>query len=53
MSFQTVVRDGNQTLLKSTNIGIQISILQGSDDGNLSMLKGIFHKKLMDWLHWK
>ena len=34
MSFQTVVRDGNQTLLKSTNIGIQISILQGSDDGN-------------------
>ncbi|MBK7697368.1 MAG: hypothetical protein IPJ39_00890 [Saprospiraceae bacterium] len=54
MSFQTVVRDGNQTLLKSTNIGIQISILQGSDDGNSVYAERHFHKQiLMDWLHWK
>ena len=34
MTFQAVVRDASNTLLINQNIGIQISILQGSNTGN-------------------
>ena len=34
MSYQAVVRDGNNNLVSSTSVGIQISILQGSANGN-------------------
>ena len=33
MSYQAVVRDGNNALVKSTAVGMQISILQGSASG--------------------
>ena len=33
MSYQAVVRDNNSTLITSTQVGIEISILQGSADG--------------------
>jgi hypothetical protein len=34
MTFQAVVRDANNNLLNNQNVGIQISILQGSSSGN-------------------
>lgn len=34
MSYQAVVRDGNNALVTSTVVGMQISILQGSASGN-------------------
>ena len=34
MTFQAVVRDASNTLLINQNIGIQISILQGSNTGS-------------------
>ena len=33
MSYQTVIRDGNNALVTSTSVGIQISILLGSENG--------------------
>ena len=33
MSYQTVIRDASNVLISSTNVGIQISILQGSASG--------------------
>ena len=33
MSYQAVVRDGNNALVTSTAVGMQISILQGSSSG--------------------
>ena len=33
MSYQAVVRDGSNNLVKNTSVGIQISILQGSASG--------------------
>ncbi|MBT7994115.1 MAG: hypothetical protein HN691_04515, partial [Bacteroidetes bacterium] len=33
LSYQAVIRDANKKLLKSTNIGLQISVLQGSATG--------------------
>lgn len=33
MSYQAVVRDGNNALVSSTAVGMQISILQGSASG--------------------
>ncbi len=33
MSYQTVIRDGANTLVSSTAVGIQISVLQGSPTG--------------------
>lgn len=35
MSYQAVVRDANQELLVNTQIGMKISILQGSEQGNV------------------
>ena len=34
MSYQAVVRDASNTLVTSQNVGMQISILQGSASGN-------------------
>ena len=34
MSYQAVIRNGNNTLLTSTTVGMQISVLQGSSTGN-------------------
>ena len=38
MSYQAIIRDGSNVLVTSTQVGIQISILQGSGSGinNLS-----------------
>lgn len=34
MTFQAVVRDATNNLLNNQNVGMQISILQGSSSGN-------------------
>lgn len=35
MSFQAVVRDGSGTLISNSNVGVKISILQTSENGNI------------------
>jgi hypothetical protein len=33
MSYQAVIRNGNNSLVANSNVGMQISVLQGSDSG--------------------
>ncbi len=39
MSFQTVIRDSNSILVHNTQVGIQISVLQGSINGSASYIE--------------
>ncbi len=39
ISHQAVIRDANNELVANSTIGIQVSILQGSADGEAFMLK--------------